>query len=621
MLLTLLLNGSTTMPGGWTQPLAGAPFGNRVDPFARQEAMGQLLSGARSLQIRHRVRRALRSGLGRSHKLRRVAETFAWGVRIGRQLTSKLFTIEMIAGEELGYTRLRENKLFISPMPLLRGQQNAREVVRGLILHEYGHHLYHKGESAEQVWQQAEQEKLHKLLNLVSDEHLERNLRVRDGSFGDLLKQLGAYAFQHTAREVSVESLLGALRGQAFAVLSTTHLGVARQNGCVLVSSGKVLLQMERAGMSFARFVRALRMGLGNRHGDPKVAQGLELFRNRFRHSTMDDLMVVTRKLREIFGDETEMLDVFNQDAALTGDAEELADASEGMTNEELQAEVRRALEGQTGKPRRDSDRTGGRAYNTESTENFDLITNVVPKIHDPLRHAEYALRVARQAEQMRRYLWQLGLGLEPQRLRVRGRSFDRSRAQAVVLRGDPRMLVARELRMRTDLFLGVLIDCSGSMSSGDNIEKAKLFGTLLAEAARGNRGVDLRLWGFTDRTIYDCGNAIRPAVHDLSPEDGNNDAAALWHAAGVARASRRKAKLLVMISDGSPTACSVEALTALVQRLTRRMKMLCAQVAVRPLDDISFPHYVLLEDDRVDESVKRFGMVMMKLVRQALGG
>src|SRR5262249_20876391 len=151
--------------------------------------------------------------------------------------------------------------------------------------------------------------------------------------------------------------------------------------------------------------------------------------------------------------------------------------------------------------------------------------------------------------------------------------------ARAVVLRGDPRMLVARRLELFNDLFLGALIDCSGSMHSGNNIEKAKLFATLLAEAARGLRGVDLRLWGFDDRTIFDCGTALRPAVHDLFPDNGNNDAAALWHAAEVARSSRRRAKLLVMISDGSPTGCSVSALRALVDRLTRKSRILCAQV------------------------------------------
>ena len=48
---------------------------------------------------------------------------------------------------------------------------------------------------------------------------------------------------------------------------------------------------------------------------------------------------------------------------------------------------------------------------------------------------------------------------------------------------------------------------------------------------------------------------------------------------------------------------------------------MLRAQVAVRPLDDACFPHYVLLEDDNLDECVRRFGAVMMRLVRQALKG
>jgi cobalamin biosynthesis protein CobT len=182
-------------------------------------------------------------------------------------------------------------------------------------------------------------------------------------------------------------------------------------------------------------------------------------------------------------------------------------------------------------------------------------------------------------------------------------------------------MLQARELHQETDLFLGVLIDCSGSMSDRNNIEKAKLFGTLVAEAVRGQPGIDLRIWGFTDRTIYDCGNALRPAVHDLHPDCGNNDAAALWHAALAARASKRRAKLLVMISDGSPTGCSVNALAALVRRLTQRMKILCAQVAVRQIDHVCFPDYILLEEGNMSESVRRFGTIMMRLVGKALRG
>ena len=63
--------------------------------------------------------------------------------------------------------------------------------------------LYSGG--GEEVWEQSEKEGLQRLLNLVSDEHLERNLRARDRHFGDQLKQLAAYAFQHTAREVAID--------------------------------------------------------------------------------------------------------------------------------------------------------------------------------------------------------------------------------------------------------------------------------------------------------------------------------------------------------------------------------------------------------------------------------
>jgi Mg-chelatase subunit ChlD len=189
------------------------------------------------------------------------------------------------------------------------------------------------------------------------------------------------------------------------------------------------------------------------------------------------------------------------------------------------------------------------------------------------------------------------------------------------VLHNDPRILMARELQSQTDLFLGVVIDCSGSMAGFQSMEKAKLFGTLLAEAAKENRGIDVRLFGFTDKVIYDAGSAQRCAVHALRAGGGNNDAAGLWHAALAAKASKRKAKLLVQISDGAPTECTVTALRSLVERLTKRWKFCCAQVAVRPLEEICFPNYVLLEDINLEACTRQFGLVIARLVRKALRG
>ena len=82
---------------------------------------------------------------------------------------------------------------------------------------------------------------------------------------------------------------------------------------------------------------------------------------------------------------------------------------------------------------------------------------------------------------------------------------------------------------------------------------------------------------------IYDAGDAKRCGASSLVASGGNNDAAALDYAAEVARRSRRRAKVLVMVSDGLPTECSTNALKGLVNRLTRE-RMCVAQVAVCPL-------------------------------------
>jgi hypothetical protein len=156
---------------------------------------------------------------------------------------------------------------------------------------------------------------------------------------------------------------------------------------------------------------------------------------------------------------------------------------------------------------------------------------------------------------------------------------------------------------------------------TGDNIARAKRFGVLVAEAARGLPGVDARFFGFTDRIVYEAGDAERCAVTSLVANGGNNDAGALDYVAQVAAKSRRRAKLLVMVSDGLPTECSVGALRNVVQQLTRRHGMCCAQVAVRPLEEVCFPHYVVLDDANLDLSVRRFGDLVGKLVGRAISG
>ena len=553
-----------------------------------------------------------------SERLTRVAEVFAWGIRRGVELTGRLFRIHLTSKEtDLGHTFLDGNRIFVSPLPLLRGEPYGKDIVEGLLLHEIGHHAYHRGEVPQALWRRAHAEGIGHLLNLIADEHLERNLRGVDRAYGDRLKRLDAFAFQHGAHEIEVAALLESLRGSAAAALIGTPLEVAFDEAAVRLRRGAVLTELEKAGHPLARFARALRMGLGNRHGDPLVQQALDLCGSNLRKLDMKGLYDLTVEIAELFGGAVAIAKVFGGAEGLDfGERDD--DVFSGLDDGILQREVERILD-----PRRSKGSSpGGRdrlCINVNPNEDFDRITHVERVTGDPVAHRTTANEVARHAHRLRAFLDDLGLRWQPQHARIQGRALDRSRLRGLVTRGDPRILIAREPVRRTDLFLGTLIDCSGSMSAGDNIARARRFAMLVAEAVRPLHGVEARFFGFTDSTIYDAGDANDCHVTGLVAGGGNNDAAALLHAANVAATSQKRAKVLVMISDGLPTECSVPALRGLVTTLTKRKGVVCAQVAVRALEEECFPHYVVLDDEQPDVAVARFGRMIADLARRGL--
>ncbi|MFO0551540.1 MAG: hypothetical protein U0271_24345 [Polyangiaceae bacterium] len=558
----------------------------------------------------------------RAAKLVTVARTFLWGARLARKLLGRTIRVRITGSRKLGFTRGDANEIFVSPVPIFSGDPNGRDVVEGLILHELGHHLYHGGDIGRATWLEAKKLGIHGLFNLVADEHLERNLRAIDASYGDRLKRLAAYAFQRTQRDVPVLGLVRGLGSRAFEVLVRAELGLAREPDRVRLESGQLLFGMERSGLSFARFARGLRMGLGNRHDDPRVARALELFGSRFRHATMPELLEIAKQLKQLFGWEADMAEsTFGPHEAFEdGLAGEEGASAEGITQEDIDRLVERITD-----PRmlaRGSGVGGGKlAINVSEDTKYDLIKQVEHRVFDRVAHAALAAKVRRPASILRRYLEELGLATVPRNMRTTGVRIDRARLKSMVLTRDPRVLVTRERVVRRDLFIAVVIDCSGSMQTRGNIERAKLFAALVAEAVAPLSGVDARFFGFTDQFIFDCGDARRPAVHTLVANGGNNDAGALDHVARVAQASKRRAKVIIMVSDGLPTECSVAALKNLVRSITTRQRYVVAQVAVQPITEICFPHYVLLQDAETDTVVRRFGALVARLVRGALAG
>lgn len=591
-----------------------------------RELSMRLLSDARIVGTCNSIVKSHGRMTDRAYKTFEIADVFAWGVRRGRELTGRLFRVHMTWRRgDYGHTYLDSNSIHVTPLPMLKGDRDGRDVVEALILHEFGHHMYHRGTESNRVWQRATKEGLGHLLNLVADEHLERNLRALRPEYGDRLKRLASFAFQHNEREMALDGLLTMLGASAFDALSLRPLGVAYDARSITIQSGDFLRELERVGSPFARFVRALRQGLGNRHGDPIVEEALSLFQNRFRHSDMKQLYAITKRLQELFGLEAKMAEQFGGHETIKGTPREGAVHGEGVADDDVQREVERILDPrQLDKLRGGSDDGGPPnklAVNVIDDDSFNKITTIERVAPDLEKHRAISLEVRRHADRVRRYFCEMGLNYVPQRARLRGRAFDRTRTKAVVTRRDPRMLVARELTTTTDLFIGVVIDCSGSMRSGGSMEKAHRFGVLLADAIRGLSNVEARFFGFTDRVIYDAGDERMCAVAALEAGGGNNDAGALYHAAAVAERSRRRSKLLVMISDGLPTDCSAVALRALAKKVTERQGIICAQVAVRPLSEICFPHYVEIKSaDNLDVAVRRFGEIVSRLAKRALG-
>lgn len=551
-----------------------------------------------------------------SSAMGRLREIAGWGARQGLAICHARFGISFIA-DSLGYTRLSAHRIFVNPLPMLTGQQGGDDIVRGLMIHEFGHHRFHADEAARAIWEQARTEQLHQLLNLVADEHLERNLRAEaPRRWGAPLKTLAAWAFQHMHKEFPLEKLLTSLGPRAFAVLSGQPLGVGRGHRGVVVDVGTALTALSAQGSSLARFIRVLRMGKADATGDPRVQQAMALFpAHRFRSSTMAELMAITRQLREIFADDVGLLGMLDFHGLTEASAADLA--ADGVDGEDLDVtpgvRPRRRFSGPT--PRGPGAAGGTGALNDGADLAFDDITTVERVTADAVTHRSVAVTVRRPAAILRASLRDFGTTDVVERRRLSGRRVDRSGLVQAVIRGDPRLLAARRTVPSPDVFIGVLIDCSGSMA-GDNLERAKHFAVVIAEAARGLPAVDARFFGFTDTVIFDAGTARRCGVTALEADGGNNDAAALAWAARAARHSRRQTVLLVMISDGAPTECSIDALRALVRSVSAR-GMLCAQVAIETLDDgdICFDHHIVLDDGDLDGASRRFGAVIERLL------
>jgi hypothetical protein len=360
----------------------------------------------------------------RARAVRTLAEIAAWGVERGMELTGRVFRFRLYGTQagEIGRTRLHGRVIHFNPLPLLRGETDGRRIVEAILLHEIGHHRYNSGPEWRPVEEAAAKEDLSHLLNLVQDEHLERNLRSEEMEWGDSLKILAAWAFQRMNRSIDLDTLLNLLGAHAFRILVRTQLGPAREWNEVTVNSGRLLRALALHGSSFSRFLRALRMGLGNRSGDPRVAEALAMFGKDFRDASPQRMLEIARELRRIFGAEAGLGNALSLHGAMDADAGELAARLPGITDADITDEVDAMRKSPRESSRQKSDHAPVSINRSETTE-FDTIDDIVVL---PFHSHEYwalAKGVAGWSRQLRRFFEMLGLARVTLRRRCRGPS------------------------------------------------------------------------------------------------------------------------------------------------------------------------------------------------------
>jgi hypothetical protein len=209
----------------------------------------------------------------------------------------------------------------------------------------------------------------------------------------------------------------------------------------------------------------------------------------------------------------------------------------------------------------------GGLDMETEWFVQVDDIGRVEPnqEVLDQLQPQIYAL-----AQQVRPFLKQCG------RLSVdredQPEGYDLTDEAELALVGETSIFVDDDVVPKSSLHLEVALDCSSSMSTptqslkpGEKFLLGRLFQLAVEQACLNLPGVSAHFWGFTHNQIYDCGVPGEGRSSGLVCSGGNNDAAMLWHMGQSAAASGKDVKILMMLSDGQPSACSWLSLKNLV--------------------------------------------------------
>lgn len=543
----------------------------------------------------------------------------------------------------------------VNPAPLLAEPVVGEQVVRGVVVHEFGHHVYDFRRTGFKSGNGvAKSAGAGEVFDILLDERLERNLRSDRPEWGELIDRANAWLIQAPPAVVPIGEYAEALGIEAAELpneLAARSLpGELTDDGQgVRLGAWDILHIPGLLAPLHAFFLGLMAIRDSSAAADEPVRRALEMVPPDLKdlhHGELAQLAIrITETLgaqggkeawkqlqeqRRRFGSLLRSVSRLFDRLAVTGrrSATSLVRASSSVQRDGPQHDVdldkwaergssadrRLIVVDQPPAPSRAPARGPAvRVVNLAQSLDFERLEHEEHLPDQPADRRRLISEVRPWVRPLRRHLERLTLRLQDEPGVRRGRRLDpASLRRAPVGRRTDILVGSREIR-GADAYIGIVIDRSGSME-GEEIELARRFGVLLAEAARGVRGLDGHISAFDHRTFFRLGSFARHAISALEAGGGNNDAGGLLRAAELALGSRRRRRMLIMISDGLPTECSVEALRDLVRALQRQHGFVLAQVAVSPLEHQLFPAHLDVSGLPMDQATRQFGRLLTKL-------
>jgi hypothetical protein len=171
------------------------------------------------------------------------------------------------------------------------------------------------------------------------------------------------------------------------------------------------------------------------------------------------------------------------------------------------------------------------------------------------------------------------------------------------------------EAEQHAEVFVGVLLDTSASMKTDGRLPRAVRAAALVAECLRECPYVESMFLGF-NQNVYLCGTHDEHSLGSLEPAGKTNEAAALDYLRQHFLSMPRRRKVVLVLSDGLPTACSVESVRWLVRSLEKELGVRCLHGALSSTGHPAYQRRVDLTGEINAGLLRAFGRSVAALLR-----